>query len=309
MKKQQQDIPNLNVQYFEINKQEKIKAENVLGDILAFFGQYQGTAIASYDAFIAQAPLSATVETTMVASDNVNGYWCTPKEAKQKSVILYIHGGAYIMGSAKAFRGMGTKIAELTQVPVFLLEYPLSEQAPFPAAPESAILAYQWLIDEGFEKIIIMGDSAGGGLALTTLQQTTLSTIKPVAGVVFSPWTDLTFSGDSWKDSTIKDLLISRAALETSAKHYINNANPKNPQVSPLFGKMESLPPLLIQVGTNEYLLDDAVNFAYAAAEHRVKVNLEIWEAMYHVFQNDYEKLATSQRALERATDFIRKSL
>lgn len=309
MKKQHQDIPNLDVQYFEINEQEKIKAENVLDDILTFFGQYQGTAIASYDAFIAQAPLSATVETTMVTGDNVNGYWCTPKEAKQKSVILYIHGGAYIMGSAKAFRGIGTKIAALTQVPVFLLEYPLSEQASFPAAPESAILAYQWLVDQGFEKIIIMGDSAGGGLTLTTLQQTISSLIKPVAGVVFSPWTDLTFSGDSWKDSTIKDLLISRATLEKSADQYMNNASPKNPQVSPLFGKMENLPPLLIQVGTNEYLLDDAINFAYAAAEHGVKVNLEIWEAMYHVFQNDYGKLETSQKALERAADFIRKFL
>lgn len=171
-------------------------------------------------------PLAENI-TLKEVGDEVKGWWCIPAKAQAEKAILYIHDGAYFMCTVKAFRGIASTIAQLTDIAVFVVEYPLSTEAPFSGAPDAVLAAYHWLVSQGFTAIVIMGDSAGGGLTLTTLQQLTndASTVKPIAGVAFSPWTDLAFTGKSWADATIVDALIKEDALKACAELYVGSAD------------------------------------------------------------------------------------
>lgn len=171
-----------------------------------------------------------------------------------------------------------------------------------------ALSAWQWLAAQGFEQIAIVGDSAGGGLALVTLTQLTLQPRgpAPVAAAVFSPWADLAFTGASMKDPALVDPLISYEYLQDCARKYCGPLAPVDPLASPMFGDLRGLPPLLIQVGTDERLFDDSLQFADRASRAGVRVQLEIWEGMHHVFQLDVAHLESSRVALDRAAAFLR---
>ena len=162
----------------------------------------------------------------------------------------------------------------------------------------------------GFDRIVIVGDSAGGGLTLVTLAELTKKphSAAPIAGVVFSPWVDLAFTGASMKDPTVIDPLIGYDYLQDCARKYLGVADTHDPLASPLFGDLRDLPPLLIQVGTDERLLDDAKQYADRATQAGVSVELEIFEGMHHVFQLDVAHLEGSRVALERATRFLRNA-
>ena len=156
----------------------------------------------------------------------------------------------------------------------------------------------------------IVGDSAGGGLALVTLAELTKASrgVPPVAGVVFSPWVDLAFTGLSMKDQAIADPLIDHDYLQDCARKYLGSTDSRNPLASPLFGDLQGLPPLLVQVGTDERLLDDARQYAARATEAGASVELTIFEGMHHVFQLDVAHLESSRVALERAARFLRSA-
>lgn len=292
---------------FTPNTAEQQRESALREQFARFWGNPSGSLREVYDRFIAASPLADGVALDEVYQPGVQGWWVRPAQPRAGEAILYIHGGGYVLGSAAAYRGFASQIASRTRLPVFALDYPLAPESTLPEAPAAALRAWHWLRAQGFERIAIVGDSAGGGLTLVTLAALTAQAQAgaPVAGVVFSPWTDLAFSGASMTDPRDIDPLIGHDYLQDCARKYLGALDAADPLASPLYGELYGLPPLLIQVGTDERLLDDARSYAQRAAQAGVAVELEVWEGMHHVFQLDVAHLASSRKALDRAADFL----
>lgn len=261
-----------------------------------------------YDDFISATPLTDDVALEPVDESSVRGWWVRPRQTNPGKAILFLHGGGYVQGSATAYRGFVSQIVSRVKIPALVIDYPLAPETTVPAAPETAKAAWRWLVAQSFDRIAVVGDSAGGGLTLVTLAEltTTPHGAAPIAGVVFSPWADLAFTGASMIDPAVIDPLISHDYLQDCARLYRGAASARDPLASPLFGELHYLPPLLIQVGTDERLLDDARQYADRATQAGVSVKLEIFEGMHHVFQLDVAHLETSRTALDRASRFLR---
>jgi monoterpene epsilon-lactone hydrolase len=281
-------------------------------DLRVRFAQFWSTATGDprtvYDTFISATPFAEGVSADeRVETASVRGWWVRPPGAEHDGVILYLHGGGYLAGSAKAYRGLASQIAGRTRRPVFVLDYPLAPETTVPAAPDAVMAAYEWLRASGKKRIVLAGDSAGGGLALVTLSRLAHGS-RPsaaIAGVVFSPWVDLAFTGASMKDAHVEDPLLTYEYLQTGARLVLGGADSRDPLASPLFGDLSELPPVLIQVGSDERLLDDARQYAERAAAAGSPVRLEVWEGMHHVFKIHVAHLRTSGLALDRAAAFI----
>lgn len=287
------------------------RREDALRDLFArFWGNATGESRAVYDTFIAGSPRADGVAFDPVDEDGIRGWWVRPADAAPGQAILFLHGGGYVQGTAAAYRGFVSQIASRAGVAALAIDYPLAPEATLPAAPEAALAAWDWLIDQGYDRIAVVGDSAGGGLSLVTLASLALRARgpAPVAGVVFSPWTDLTLSGPSMNDPSVQDPLIGRAYLQDCARKYAGARDVRHPLASPLLGDLRGLPPLLIQVGTDERLIDDATRYARRAEQAGVAVWLEVWEGLHHVFQLDVAHLDSSRRALDRAAAFLRRA-
>lgn len=218
--------------------------------------------------------------------EGVPAAWFTPTKSSDDKVILYLPGGGYCVGSYNTHSGLIGRLARAAGHPVLGITYRKAPEDPFPAAIEDAINVYKGLVREGKKNIIIAGDSAGGGLALATTMILRDEGYKlPAALVLISPWTDLTSSGDSVKRKKDRDPLIGPELLEVFAKKYAGNEPLDHPFISPLFGNFNNFPPVLIQVGTEEVLLDDSTRLAKKMKASGVLVEMEIWEGMMHVFQ------------------------
>ena len=276
-----------------------------------FWSTATGDTRTVYDTFIAATPIAQGITSEPVETASVRGWWVRPPVAVNDGVILYLHGGGYVSGSASAYRGLASQLASRTRRPAFVLDYPLAPEATLPAAPDAVMAAYEWLRSNGSQRIALAGDSAGGGLALVTLARLAHSSppSAAVAGLVFSPWVDLAFTGASMRDPNVEDPLLTHEALQASASMVLGGADPRDPLASPLFGDLSGLPPLLIQVGSDERLLDDARQYAERAAGAGLQVSMEVWEGMHHVFQVDVEHLRTSGLALDRAAGFLEETL
>ncbi|MBR0738479.1 alpha/beta hydrolase [Bradyrhizobium liaoningense] len=290
---------------------EELERESALRDrFAAFWSTASGDQRAVYDAFISGAPLASDAAVDEVNDAALDACFVRPQQARPGQAILFLHGGGYVLGSARAYRGFVSQIVSRTQIPALVIDYPLAPEATLPAAPDAARFAWEWLVAHGFERIAIVGDSAGGGLTLVTLQGLASKPHgpAPIAGVVFSPWTDLSLSGASMLDPDVADPLIGSDYLRDCAGKYAGRFGVTDPLASPLFGDMKGLPPLLVQVGTDERLLDDSRRFARRAAQAGVPVELQIFEGMHHVFQLDVAHLETSRTALDRAAGFLRNA-
>lgn len=299
-----------------IDAEERARETALRQHFAAFWASASGELRDIYDTFIGASPLTDDVSLEAVDEAGVHGWWVRPRAASNaaskqatlaKQAILYLHGGGYVLGSSKAYRGFVSQIVSRTQLPALVIDYPLAPEATLPAAPTAALHAYRWMLAQGVERIAIVGDSAGGGLSLVTLAELAKFSgdPAPVAGVVFSPWTDLAFTGKSMRDPNVSDPLIGHDYLRDCARKYLGTTSAVDPIASPLFSDMQGLPPLLIQVGTDERLLDDSRQYADRAALAGVPVQLEVWEGMHHVFQLDVAHLASSRNALDRAAAFL----
>lgn len=227
------------------------------------------------------------------------------------ATILYFHGGAYAMGSARAGAGLLAGMTARTGIHGVSVEYRLAPEHPYPAGLDDAVAAYEGVLEEvPAERLIVAGESAGGGLALAALMAIRdRGRPAPAGAVLFSPWVDLTLSGRSISMNAERDAALTATALRVRADDYARPSDQATPGASPLFGDFSGLPPLLVQVGGNEILLDDAVGTASAAARADVPVTLEVTPHMPHVFQGFADDLAEGAEALDRAAAFVAQSL
>jgi monoterpene epsilon-lactone hydrolase len=226
--------------------------------------------------------------------------------------LLYLHGGGYVICSPDTHREMVAHLAKASGCRVLLLDYRLAPEFPFPAAVEDAVAAYRWLLAQGYPArgLAVAGDSAAGGLtvaALVVLRY--LGLPMPGAAVCFSPWTDLACTGETLASKASEDPIVSLPLLEQLAQTYLAGADPRSPLASPLYADLWGLPPLLVQVGTAETLLDDSRRLADRCREAGVEVSLEEWEGMPHVWHFFVSFLPEAQQAIARAGEFLRQRL
>lgn len=208
-------------------------------------------------------------------------------EKSREGVILYFHGGAYTLGSIDTHLEYLSRLAITTNLNVLAIDYRLAPEDPFPAAVEDARTAYQWLAENGFqpERIAVAGDSAGGGLAISTLLWLRDHQVPlPACVVCISPWLDLTLSGESIRTNASMDPILNPSILSNYANYYAGMNRKDLPHISPLFAELEGLPPILLHSGTDEILLDDTLRFFEKARSSGVQVTMEAWEGLFHVF-------------------------
>lgn len=250
--------------------------------------------------------LPKQIKTEAITEFGIPSEWITPPNAGP-GVILYLHGGAYALGSINSHRELIARLVVNTSCKALAVNYRLAPEHPYPAALEDAIRAYSWLISSGIEpsRICIAGDSAGGGLAISMLLSLREKGMLLPAGVFcLSPWLDLTLSGDSVTKNRHNDPILSATILEKYVNYYIGTHNANDPLISPLFGDLSGLPPIHIQSGRNEILLDDSIRFYEKAQQAGVDVTLKIWDDMFHVFQL-FSFLPETQESMKQVSEFV----
>lgn len=240
--------------------------------------------------------------------NGVPGEWQLPQTGDGGRTILYLHGGGYVLGSPLSHRDMVGAIADAAHARAFIADYRLGPEHPFPAAVEDAVAAYQGLLDSGIDpaRLCIAGDSAGGGLtvaALVAIRDRKLP--LPAGGICISPWADLTCSSNSMTSMAEADPMLKPDALRWMAGLYLNGQDPKAPLASPVFADLKGLPPLLIQVGTEEALYDDAITLSRVAHEAGVDATLEVWEGMMHVWHLMAKLIPEGKQAIQAIGAFV----
>jgi acetyl esterase/lipase len=257
-------------------------------------------------------PVASDIALEAVDAGGVPAEWSLAPGSDRARVLLFFHGGGYCSGSIASHRDMVTRVGRAGGVRTLALGYRLAPEHPFPAALDDALAAYGFLLDQGIapDKIAIGGDSAGGGLTLATMIRLR-DAGKPLPGCAWlvSPWVDLQMTGASLAEKADVDPLIQKPYLEELASAYLAGADPAGALVSPLHADLAGLPPLLVQVGSAETLLDDALRIARRAGAADVPVNLEVWPHMIHAWHLWAAELDDGRRAIASAGAFIRTRL
>jgi epsilon-lactone hydrolase len=258
-------------------------------------------------------PVADDVKLSAVDLDGVPGEWSIAPGSDASRVLMFFHGGGYCSGSIASHRRMVTEAGRAAGARTLAVGYRLAPEHPFPAAFDDALVAWRFLRRQGVAaaRIAIGGDSAGGGLTTALINRLRASgQEQPACAWLASPWTDLTMSGSTMASKDSADPLIHKPYLEELAGAYLPATfDRKDPRVSPLFADLTGFPPVLVQVGSEETLLDDAVRFAAAAGAANVAVTLEIWPHMIHAWPLWNARLDAGRRALVRAGAFISAAL
>jgi monoterpene epsilon-lactone hydrolase len=265
-----------------------------------------------FEEMVGARPLAADVTATAGSLGGVPVITIDVAGTSAQEVILYFHGGAYAVGSAASSVGLASGLGRHAGARVISVDYRLAPEDPFPAALEDAMAAYRALAADGLPpaRLAVAGESAGAGLAAAALVALKAEGIaQPAAAVLMSPWADLTLSGDSIAGKATADPALTAAGLARRARDYADGRDLADGRISPLFADLAGLPPLLIQAGSREILLDDAVRLAGRAAAADVPVTLEVTAGVPHVFQGFAAVLPEGEAALARAGAFIRGQL
>jgi acetyl esterase/lipase len=263
-----------------------------------------------FDILGSKLPPPDDIVSSAVDVGGIVAEWVEAPEAAADRAVLYLHGGGYVIGSIATHRGLAGRLSRAAAARVLLIDYRLAPEQPFPAALDDATAAYRWLLAQGLKptRLVIAGDSAGGGLTIATLVALREAGVPlPAAAVCQSPWVDLEGLGESVTSKAAADPLVQKDMLLQLAAWYLDGANPRTPLAAPLYAALHGLPPLLIQVGTAEILLDDATRLAQQATAAGVNVTLEPWEDMIHVWQLFAPMLPEGQQAIERIGVFIQQ--
>jgi epsilon-lactone hydrolase len=257
----------------------------------------------------AKIPIGIMIKNQTI--EGINAEYLISNGTDSEKIILYVHGGGYVAGSCNDHRGFVAKFAKNTGVSCLTYDYRLAPENPYPAALDDSVKVYQWLLDSGYksENIVVAGESAGGGLTLAILLALKERKInQPVAAVAISPWTDLTCSGDSYKTKN----KVSLAPLNSwfvFSKYYVGNHQADFPLISPLFGDLKGLPPLLINSGVDDELFDDGEKFYLKAKEAGVDVTFTKGDKMVHCYPLLAPMFPEATEAMDEIVGFIRKHL
>ena len=254
----------------------------------------------------------AGVVGTPVSAGGVPAEWIDDEGGNRGSVVLYLHGGGYVAGSIDSHRNLTGHLTRAMGCRVLALHYRLAPEHPHPAPLQDAVAAYRWLLDEGYpaDKVMIAGDSAGGGLVMATLLSLRDAKVAlPSCAVGISPWLDMEAKGDSMQTRAAADPMITKVQILQIADLFLGGSDPKDPLAAPLHGELGGLPPLLIHVGDAEVLLDDSTRFAAKAKAAGVDVTLEVWPDMVHVWHASAGYVPESDQAIARIAEFARPKL
>jgi acetyl esterase/lipase len=265
-----------------------------------------------YEEFMLQTPVPSDVSFVEADLGGVLALEASAPEATADATVLFFHGGVFAMGSPRSSANLAGLLSRQARAKVFSVEYRLAPENPYPAAPDDALRSYRGLLEKGIshERVALLGESAGGALALGTMVAARDAGLpQPAAGVLYSPWVDLTLSGASMETKASMDYLLARDALRGAVYGYAGGADPSSAMVSPLFADLQGIAPLLIQCGSYEVLLNDATRLAATAAAADVAVQLDVTPQMPHVFQASAPELVEATAALERTGAFLRSHL
>jgi monoterpene epsilon-lactone hydrolase len=266
---------------------------------------------AGFEQMAAMMPVEADVKCEPANAGGVKSEWVTAPGADPGRAILYLHGGGYVIGSINTHRSLAGRLSRAAKARVLVIDYRLAPEHPHPAAVEDAVAAYRWMLAQGLKpgRIAVSGDSAGGGLTVATLVAIRDAKLPmPAAGAPLSPWVDMEGIGDSMTSKSTADPIVQKEGLLNMAKAYLGGKDPRTPLAAPLYADLSGLPPLLIQVGTAETLLDDASRLAERAKKAGVKVTYEPWENMIHVWHMFAPMLDEGQQAIDRVGEFVRQN-
>ena len=253
--------------------------------------------------------LPSDVSVEKVSAGGVPSEWTSTPGANRGSVVLYLHGGGYVIGSLDSHRHVVAEVGRACAARTLAIDYRMAPEHPFPAAVHDALAAYRFLLHNDIKpgRICIAGDSAGGGLvvaAMLAIRDARLP--QPACGWCISPWVDMESTGASMQDNASRDPSVQKAGILDMAGLYLAGADPRSPLASPIYGDLRGLPPLLIQVGSVETLLDDSLMLARVAGLADVHVELQIWPEMIHVWHQWHPQLAAGRRAIASGGAFVR---
>lgn len=256
--------------------------------------------------------IPADFRTEGVQINELEAEWIIPDNTEKNKAILYFHGGGLVVGSFQSHRAIVSKFVKASGVPAMVFNYALAPENPFPAGLNDSISAYKYLLSLGIsnKQIIFMGDSGGGNLVFAAMLALKEQRIElPAGAVALSPWTDLTNSGESWQTNSEADKLCWKESQTVFSKYYADNNDPANPLISPLFGYLSGLPPILIFAGGNETLLSDSIRFVDKAKLSGVSAEIKIGEGLFHCYPACAPFFPEAVEAVYEIGDFIKKLL
>ena len=260
------------------------------------------------DEAMAQMPLAEGTVAEPFVRSGVPGIECRPVDvADDAPIVLYFHGGGFRIASALAYRSYGSHLAAVLGARVMLVEYRLAPEHKFPKAVDDCFAVWESLLAEGVDtgRIVIAGDSAGGGLAASVTMHALADGVLPAGVICCSPWVDLTITADTYDTNAESDKLFSRTSAEEAAPAYLGGADPMNPIASPLFGDWDGAPPLLILVGDVEVLLDDSRKLAEVAKAAGVDVTLSVYPEMPHIWTMSYPAFPEAVEGVTEMAEFV----
>jgi len=259
-------------------------------------------------------PTIKGVELIRVKVDDIPCEWVLAPGADPDVRLLYLHGGGFVSGSGGRYLPLAAHLSAAAKCAVFLPDYRLAPEHPFPAGLDDCVRAHEWMAANGPSRpgparaTFVAGDSAGGNLTLSTLLALRDRKLRqPLGGIPISPCTDFTFASESLK--TVEDPVISAKTMPKFRDLYLADGDPKNPLASPVFADYRGIPPLLFQLGEHEMLRDDGIRAAKKAEADGASVKLEVWKGMFHVFQSREPLLPEAREAIDHAAEFIRANL
>jgi epsilon-lactone hydrolase len=291
-----------------MSKQQQLDLAAMLGQGGLDLQADVATLRSAFNDLMARVPIASDVDHVATTFGGVNAVDVTIQGVDTTNTILYFHGGVYVIGTAASSVPLVSDLARRAHARAVTVDYRLAPEHPYPAAVDDARAAYEGLLAQGIDpgQIALAGESAGGGLAVALLLALReAGTPLPSSALLMSPYVDLTLSGETLLANEAVDPILTPEGLRLRVPDYVGAADAADPQISPIFGDLSGLPPLLIQVGTHEILLSDAIRLAGRAAIDEVSVTLEVTPGVPHVFQGFAAVLDEGNAALERASTFL----
>jgi epsilon-lactone hydrolase len=297
-----------------LSEEDSVAAAALRSAVAPMKGKFEGTAGRGlFNEIMERVAVPAGVTFEAATVGGISGWWAKPPQGKKRAAIVHVHGGWFNWGTAQAFRNFASHIALSAGTDVFIPDYPLAPERPFPAAVRDLEACYRGLVDQGITKVALTGDSAGGNLALVLLStasaEASRDAVAPVGAVVFSPITDLALTGESFETRAEADLYFTKFQAAGLVRSYLGVTDPKNPLASPLYADLTGLPPIRIHVGDEEVLLDDSRRYVENAVAAGVDAKLDIWMGMPHGFVTNVGGFNAATQALKASGAFLTERL